>query len=85
MVMRIEDNRYISLLKNRVSASGGSAYKRHIEESCANKVDENGLEKTFKIHFFDDYSLNFPRVVEIDDHLLTGCLEEDIKILEHSN
>ena len=89
MVMRLNQSELQRTLQDRAGAFGGSARKSHtpqISTSPPSPNDDTGDDASddsgrFAIHLFDDPSSNSVRLIELDDTLLTGRLDDDIEIL----
>lgn len=89
MVMRIKQSELQRKRQDRTSAFGGSARKSHtpqISSSPPSPNDDTGDSTCdsigrYAIHVFDRAECNSVRLIELDDTLLTGRLDDDIEIL----
>ncbi|MCH2147676.1 MAG: hypothetical protein MK073_07670 [Phycisphaerales bacterium] len=89
MVMRIKQSELQRKRQDRTSAFGGSARKSHtlqISSSPPSPNDDIGDGNgdsigRYAIHVFDLAECNSVRLIELDDTLLTGRLDDDIEIL----
>tara|TARA_Y100001970_G_C13802496_1_gene635801 strand:- start:67 stop:336 length:270 start_codon:yes stop_codon:yes gene_type:complete len=85
MVMRLNQSELQRTLQDRAGAFGGSARKSHTPQISTSPPSPNDDASDdsgrFAIHLFDDPSSNSVRLIELDDTLLTGRLDDDIEIL----
>ena len=85
MVMRINQTELQRTMQDRAGAFGGSARNCHtpqISTSPPKPNDDTGDETgRYAIHMFANPKCNETRLIELDDTLLTGRLDDDIEIL----
>ena len=81
MVMRINQLELQRNLQDRAGAFGESAHTSHIPQISTSPPKSNDENNRYAIHLFEDQNSNSIRLIELDDTLLTGRLDDDIEIL----
>ncbi len=81
MVMRINQLELHRNLQDRAGAFGGSPHTSHTPQISTSLPEQNVESNRYAIHLFEDQSSNSIRLIELDDTLLTGRLDDDIEIL----
>ncbi len=81
MVMRLNQTELHRKLQDREGVIGGSGCNCHIPQVSSLPPKPNDETRRYAIHLFDDSNSNSIRLIELDDTLLTGCLDDDIEIL----
>jgi len=81
MVMHLNQKALQQKLQDRAGALGGNARNSHAPQISTSPPKPNDDNNRYDIHLFDDAKSNTIRLIELDDTLLTGCLDDDIEIL----
>ena len=81
MVMRINQSELHRNLQDRAGAFGGGPHTRQTPQISTSPQKQNIENNRYAIHLFEDQNSNSIRLIELDDTLLTGRLDDDIEIL----